>query len=709
MQIKSTLRKAAELGVILTALTSLTLVGCGGGSGGTNAPGTAAIATLSGTAATGMPIVGKVVAIDKNGMVFSATTSALGAYTVNVAGGTAPFILQVVGTSGGNTVTLNSVATAVGQTVNITPLTDLIVSIAAGQPGGTALASLCSPTVLPACTTALTNATTGTNLTNAVSAVTGFVAPLNTANINPLTGSFAANGTGMDAVLDQILVTPASAQNAMATVTLIAVPSQQLGTVTLPVNPGGTATTAVGPPLTTGTLTQVANAATAVSEIQACMASLSALYPANMTNPPTGPQVTPFIDPTFNMGGTNGTTFIGYLSTLPTSGGIATPDLGARIGAVRSLSIMDFTPQTTTAAINLSSSPIIMSAGTITAAWMNMGTNKNWKFVKGTAYSGCPGGWKLAGDQRNVSMHMNARVTKNTSPATLTSPATVNYGRELPVHADTPVALAFGAGSIVINGPGLAVYSGKAAAPVGALTPITLLAPPTVTAPAQPSVVFVMQGQVDFTAGPTYGQAIGFYGYGEAIQSCQDLASIDSASPGAVPPGTPCYDENAVAPGAVYTWTVWSNAATPVVLTAFPYQVNAVPLSMAFVAANDKDIFAQNITAPTVSAMNAIIVPVTPGAAVPDNAITFSYSTSSVYGATPNNCGIRLNSASGQTFFYAEQDRGAGLTGCSFNAGGVGQGSLLTPNPPISAVSGSGYVALSVLGNMTVAAGPLNP
>jgi hypothetical protein len=64
------------------------------------------------------------------------------AFTVNVAGMTAPFILTITGTSGGQLVTLNSIATAAGQTVNITPLTDLIVSTAAGQPGGSAFASL---------------------------------------------------------------------------------------------------------------------------------------------------------------------------------------------------------------------------------------------------------------------------------------------------------------------------------------------------------------------------------------------------------------------------------------------------------------------------------------------------------------------------------------------------------------------------------------
>jgi streptogramin lyase len=150
-------------------------------------------------------------------------------------------MLTVTGTAGGVSTTLNSIATAIGQTVNITPLTDLIVSIAAGQPsgGGSGCTSI-DPVVNASCRAAMTAANTGTNLSAAVTAVTNMIASLNTTNVNPLNGAFVANGTGIDAVLHAIFVAPATSQGATATVTLIGAPTQQLGSVTMPAQPGGT-------------------------------------------------------------------------------------------------------------------------------------------------------------------------------------------------------------------------------------------------------------------------------------------------------------------------------------------------------------------------------------------------------------------------------------------------------------------------------------
>jgi hypothetical protein len=696
MMLAASLRKVTQLGFILSLISTLALTGCGGGgsssSGGTPSP--TAATTISGTAATGMPITGNVVAIDATGNTFSATTVATGAYTVNVAGGTAPFILTVVGTSGGKTVYLTSVATAPGQTVNITPLTDLIVSTAAGQPSGQTLVNLCIPTVQAGCNAALTAATSGANLNVAVTAVKNMIAPLNGANADPLNGTFVGgSGMGMDALLDQILVTPASVQGAMATVTLIAVPSQQLGTVTMPNAAGGVASAVTVTP--TGTnLTLATTGATALSEIQACMASLSALYPANMTTPPTSAQVSPFIDPTFLMQSKTSSQFITKLTTLQSAGGIAAPNIFANLGLTfGALSSMDYSPQSSAAAINPLSSPIAVNAsGVPIYAWVHIGGNDNWKFIKGASYSGCPGGWTIAGDQ-HLSQHMDARVNKSIGGST------PSYNRQLAVHADTPQALALGVGSIVISGPGLAGYSGKTAAPVGASISITLLPPPVPVAPAVQDPTYVMQGQVNVSTGATTG----YYGYAEAINSCQDLAATTA------PQGTPCYDEGAVAPGAVFIWTVYNTAATPTVIYAFPFQVNAVPLSSAFVAANDSHLFASLVTVPTVTAMNTEIASLTTGALVPDNFITYSYTLSNVYGATGNNCGIGLNTSANIQIFYAEEDNAATTSTCSFTTAGVGQGSLATPNPTAVAANGYYYVTVSVLGVSAQVNGPLAP
>jgi hypothetical protein len=92
--------------------------------------------TLSGTAATGAPIVGGTVDVKcKTGAALSATTSDAGAWSVTLGGQTLPCKVRVRGgnvpqgdgSSQANTSDYHSVAAAPG-TVNITPLTDLAVA-----------------------------------------------------------------------------------------------------------------------------------------------------------------------------------------------------------------------------------------------------------------------------------------------------------------------------------------------------------------------------------------------------------------------------------------------------------------------------------------------------------------------------------------------------------------------------------------------------
>jgi hypothetical protein len=676
--------KKSTLATILG--TAFMLSACSGGGGGgdgtnngannggdTNSPAT----TISGTAASGTPIVGKVVAIDATGKSFSATTSALGAYTINVAGGTAPFILTITGTSGGITTTLNSVATAAGQTVNITPLTDLIVSIAAGQPSAT-LVGLCSPTAQPGCTSALTKATTGTNLSAAVTAVKNMIAPLNAAGTDPLNGAFAADGTGMDAVLDKILVTPAAAQGAMATVTLIAVPGQNLGTVTMPPVAGGTSTPAtVTPPA--ASLTAATTAAATLEEIRTCMTSLSALYPANMTVAPTAAQITPFFDATFsNGGGSQADAVVGF-STLPTATGGANEGMAipGLTFTARGFSPFDFTPQPSGSLLTGT------SAVSATTAWISVNLSSSafdefgsFKMLKGAAYAGCPGGWKMVGSG-HFYMHMNARVGKGTYNNVTT------YDRGMAMHMQTSTATTAGVNSIVVSGPGLSVYSGNTASPVGAAQSITLVMPPVPAAPAVPVTWMVMQGQGNINNS--------FYGTREEIQSCQDLTATSA------PAGTPCYDDSAVAPGAVFKWTVYGPAG---VLYAFPYQIHAVPLSKAFALANDTDLFPQNISATPngIAALNAAAAGAATGAPL-DGIIKYTYTQSTVYGARTDNCGIYLSNAT-NLIMLAEQNA-AGLptqqTSCTFTTAGLNSGSLAKPSVPF--VSGTMSIGNQVLGN----------
>lgn len=102
------------------------LVGCTSG-GGTS--------TLGGVAAVGAPITGGTITVNcAMGSPLSATTGATGGWQVTLAGHSLPCAVQVAGGMIGgipNAVPYHSIATVAG-TVNITPLTDLLVANLAG-------------------------------------------------------------------------------------------------------------------------------------------------------------------------------------------------------------------------------------------------------------------------------------------------------------------------------------------------------------------------------------------------------------------------------------------------------------------------------------------------------------------------------------------------------------------------------------------------
>ena len=181
---------------LCSAIASIALAGCGGSGG--SAP--ASTATLSGVAATGAPIVGTVYVKDSStpARELSAPTGIDGSYSFNVEGMTPPFIVKV--TWNGGTQTLMSFATAHG-TANITPLSNVIVSNAAG---------VADPAQLYAGFTPATQQQMVANIATSTTALQTRLKPLFDlygVTVNPLTGTFVANHTGLDAMLDAVAVT----------------------------------------------------------------------------------------------------------------------------------------------------------------------------------------------------------------------------------------------------------------------------------------------------------------------------------------------------------------------------------------------------------------------------------------------------------------------------------------------------------------------
>lgn len=176
-------------------LASLIVVGCGGGGGDSPAAST----TLSGTAAVGAPIVGATVTVKcAAGTALSniPSTSATGAWTVTLSGQTLPCAVSVSGgTVNGvaNTTAYQSIANSLG-TVNVTPLTSLLVANLAG----TSTPDTWFTGLTPAQLSAITTTQVSTSLANLRTALN--LTALNT--IDPITLPFnPASGVVMDDIL----------------------------------------------------------------------------------------------------------------------------------------------------------------------------------------------------------------------------------------------------------------------------------------------------------------------------------------------------------------------------------------------------------------------------------------------------------------------------------------------------------------------------
>ena len=120
------------LGIVLIFFVAVFITSCSSSSGGsTPAASTGTSGTINGIAAVGTPIVGgNISVICAAGSPFSTTTDTGGAWQVTFSGETLPCAVEVSGgTINGvaNTTNYNSIAISTG-TVNVTPLTDLLVA-----------------------------------------------------------------------------------------------------------------------------------------------------------------------------------------------------------------------------------------------------------------------------------------------------------------------------------------------------------------------------------------------------------------------------------------------------------------------------------------------------------------------------------------------------------------------------------------------------
>ncbi|HEY3308258.1 MAG TPA: hypothetical protein VGJ93_07360 [Desulfuromonadaceae bacterium] len=284
-----------KLGV-LGAVTAMILVACGGG-GSSSTPAT----TVSGVAAAGAPIIGSVTIKDSTtptALTKTVPIAADGKYTVDVTGLKAPYMVRADGYVGGNEYHLYSAGTSadVGGTINVTPLTDLIVANIAG--------SVAKSYFDNGSFTGLTAA----QLTAQTDALKAKLLPVLQAvgvsdSIDLLRASFSADHTGLDAALDMLRVST-DTTTGVATITNIITQQQMTSNITT-----GTYTGAITD--TTG----VATAATDIQMISAGFKTFSDLFATSLPSETNATLLGLFDSATFMHEGQNLASFISDITT----------------------------------------------------------------------------------------------------------------------------------------------------------------------------------------------------------------------------------------------------------------------------------------------------------------------------------------------------------------------------------------------------------
>ncbi|RJG02556.1 hypothetical protein [Noviherbaspirillum sedimenti] len=208
-------RKTTIAAACAAACAAVLLTACGGGGGSTASTGgtggTAPTVTISGTAAAGAALVGTVTVKDSTGKTKTVPIGPGGGYSVDVTDMTGPFVFRAEGSVGGRTYVIHSAATDATKTVNVTPLTDLIVANIAGQIAENFFdnpdAKKLTPATLAAQQTALRE-----RLQTVLTALGVDAA------VDLLHTQFTVNNTKLDAALDVLRVSVDPATN-LATIT----------------------------------------------------------------------------------------------------------------------------------------------------------------------------------------------------------------------------------------------------------------------------------------------------------------------------------------------------------------------------------------------------------------------------------------------------------------------------------------------------------
>lgn len=368
----------------LLAATALVVSACGGSGGATPAS-----STLSGTAAAGAPIIGSVTIKDSTtptAQTKTVTIEADGKYTVDVTGLKAPYMVRADGFVGGNEYHLYSAGTLadVGGTINITPLTDLIVANIAGSIAKTYFDSGSFSTL------------TTTQLNTQADSLKAKLLPILQAagvsdSIDLLRASFSTDHTKLDAALDVLKVTT-DTTTGITTIKNVITQQQMTSNVTT-----GTYT---------GALTDTTGVATGITDIQAISAGFKTFSDLFATGVPSATNATLlslFDSATFLQGGQSLAAFLSNITTDKSIVGVSFTNI--------SIQSMDTVNGTAFVAFS-----VLQNGKAANDA------PEAWNMIKKS------GKWYMQGDQRiaDVKIRPRAEYQSGNTPGTITTGLEIN-------------------------------------------------------------------------------------------------------------------------------------------------------------------------------------------------------------------------------------------------------------------------------------------
>ncbi len=231
------------LGLLILAFS---IGGCGSSSSGTGGK-----STVTGTAAAGGPLTGVTVTLKNvTGGSRTATTASDGTFSIDTSGLTAPFLVQIV--NGASTKLYSVSADANAQsTINVTPLTDLIIRSWYNVQGVSVDDAFAAPASNPAPTP--TAVSVISNVVTNIVQLWMNQAGVTSTNFNLIATPFTADGTGVDHVLDLVTVDTSTGQvtitdgttTQQSTVTY-STSNDSMSVSTTTTGPGGTSTSTSG-------------------------------------------------------------------------------------------------------------------------------------------------------------------------------------------------------------------------------------------------------------------------------------------------------------------------------------------------------------------------------------------------------------------------------------------------------------------------------